>query len=134
MPRITDLDQLLSHLEPAVREGEFVYATFDTVPDDLVVEATVREDEGTTVVLRREVADAAGIGYEYVAGWVTLTVQSSLEAVGMTAAFATALGDAGLSCNVLAGFHHDHLLVPHDRVADAVEAIRDLSRRAARGR
>jgi hypothetical protein len=134
MPGITELAQLLSSLEPAVREGQFVYASFETVPDGLPVEATVREDEGTTVVLRREAADAAGIEYDYVAGWVTLTVQSSLEAVGMTAAFATALGEAGLSCNVLAGLHHDHLLVPYDRVAEAVEALHELSRRAARDR
>ena len=77
-------------------------------------------------MLRRQAADAAGLGYGYVAGWITLTVHSSLEAVGLTAAFATALGEAGINCNVLAGAFHDHLLVPVGDVARAVEVLRRL--------
>ena len=56
--------------------------------------------------------------------WLSLTVQSSLEAVGLTAAFSKVLGDAGIPCNVLAGYHHDHLLVPIDRVDDAIAVLR----------
>ena len=59
---------------------------------------------------------------------VTLRVHSALEAVGLTAAVATCLGAAGLSCNVVAGFHHDHLFVPHERGAECVELLRELSR------
>ena len=44
------------------------------------------------------------------------------EAVGLTAAFSHALGEAGISCNVTAGYHHDHLLVPSARADEAVEA------------
>ncbi len=64
------------------------------------------------MVLRQEDADAADLDYELVLSWITLNVHSSLEAVGSTAAFATALGEAGISCNVLAGYFHDHILVP----------------------
>jgi uncharacterized protein len=133
MAALTDLQQLLATMQPRAREGEFVYVV---VPDDagqdlageLGAEAMVREDEGMTLVVRREVADRAGLAYDFVGAWITLTVHSSLEAVGLTAAFATALTRAGISCNVVAGFHHDHLLVP---VADrdrAVRVLRDLSR------
>ncbi len=59
--------------------------------------------------------------------WITLTVHSSLEAVGLTAAVANTLASAGIACNVLAGFHHDHLLVPIDRVDDAMAALSRLS-------
>ncbi|MCC6519917.1 MAG: ACT domain-containing protein, partial [Tabrizicola sp.] len=59
---------------------------------------------------------------------ISLTVQSDLAAVGLTAAFATALGREGISCNVIAGVHHDHLFVQWDRREDALAALRELSR------
>jgi len=120
MAGTTDLAQLLRTLEPVLRDGEFVYATVVEVPAGLPVEATVREPEGLTIVVRRDAADIHGIRYDYVAAWITLTVHSSLEAVGLTAAFATALGREGISCNVLAGHHHDHILVA---TADAERAM-----------
>ncbi|WP_367890127.1 ACT domain-containing protein [Rhodobacter calidifons] len=54
-------------------------------------------------------------------------MQSDLAAVGLTAAFAGALGREGISCNVVAGYHHDHLFVPWDRRWDAMVALRALS-------
>ena len=128
MAGLTDLDELLRSMAPVVRDGEYVVVSLPEV-GDLPAEATVREDEGITVVLRRETADAAGLAYDLVAGWITLTVHSSLEAVGLTAAFATALTEAGISCNVLAGAFHDHLLVPVGDVARAVEVLRRLGDR-----
>ena len=127
MAGMTDLTQLLRSLEPVLRSGEFVYATVLDLPAGLPVEATVREPEGLTVVLRRDVADAHGIAYDYVAAWITLTVHSSLEAVGLTAAFATALAREGISCNVLAGHHHDHLLVASADTDRAVQVLRRLA-------
>jgi hypothetical protein len=128
-PVLTDLEAMLGSLEPTVREGVFVYAT---VADELVAglpcEATVREREGMTVVLRREDADTAGLAYDFVASWISLTVNSALNAVGLTAAFATALGAAGISCNVLAGAHHDHILVPLARTDDALRVLHELGR------
>ena len=56
---------------------------------------------------------------------------SALDAVGLTAAVSRALADAGLSCNVLAGLHHDHLLVPAGRAEEALAVLRELSRAAA---
>ena len=128
MAGLTDLDELLRSMAPVVRNGEFVVVSLPEV-GDLPAEATIREDEGVTVVLRREAADAAGLGYDLVAGWISLTVHSSLEAVGLTAAFATALGEAGISCNVLAGAFHDHLLVPVGDVARAISVLRGLGER-----
>lgn len=93
------------------------------------IEAAVREAEGLTVVLRRGEADRLGLSYDFVAAWITLQIHSALEAVGLTAAVSAALTHAGISCNVLAGFHHDHLLVP---VADADRALNVL-RLLARG-
>ena len=127
MAGMTGLTQLLRSLEPVLRSGEFVYATVLDLPAGLPVEATVREPEGLTVVLRRDVADAHGFAYDYVASWITLSVHSSLEAVGLTAAFATALAREGISCNVLAGHHHDHLLVASADADRAVQVLRRLA-------
>jgi hypothetical protein len=90
--------------------------------------ATVREDEGLTVVLSRPDADRLGLTYDFVAAWITLTVDSSLAAVGLTAAVSHVLTDAGISTNVIAGFTHDHLFVPVDRADDAMRALRGLAR------
>jgi uncharacterized protein len=54
-------------------------------------------------------------------------VHSDLAAVGLTAAFAGALASEGISCNVIAGFHHDHLFVPWERRADAMAALGRLA-------
>ena len=58
---------------------------------------------------------------------LSLTVHSDLAAVGLTAAFATALGAEGISCNVIAGYHHDHLFVQWDRRWEALAALRRLA-------
>ena len=88
---------------------------------------TTREDEGVTVVARREDAGAAGFGYDVTLAWITLAVRSSLEAAGLTAAFSAALGDAGISCNVLAGYYHDRLLVPVTHREAALAVLRELA-------
>lgn len=128
MSGVSDLDELIRSMKPTVRDGEFVVVSVD--PLRLVgmpAEAIIREDEGPTVVMRREDADAEGIPYDFVAAWITLTVHSDLAAVGLTVAFSTALAEAGISCNVLAGFHHDHLLVPSERRDDALAALAKLA-------
>ncbi|MFF1827871.1 N-acetyltransferase [Paenarthrobacter sp. NPDC058040] len=117
----TDLETLLESMHPIVRDGDYVYALWPHgKPLEGGVEAAVREAEGLTVVLRRDEADRLGLAYDFVAAWITLQIHSALEAVGLTAAVSAALTHAGISCNVLAGFHHDHLLVP---VGDADRAM-----------
>jgi len=121
----SDLTALLANMHPVVREGDYVYALWPHGrPLEGGVEAAVREAEGLTVVLRRDEAERLGLEYDFVAAWITLQVHSALEAVGLTAAVSSALGAAGISCNVLAGFHHDHLLVP---AGDSVHALEVLA-------
>ncbi|MFF8266971.1 ACT domain-containing protein [Streptomyces sp. NPDC016562] len=130
----SDLRTLLSGMRPELHEGVYVFCTVrgPTVPPGTAPVATILEPEGLTVVLRREDADAAGLAYDYTAGWITLRVHSALDAVGLTAAFATELGAHGLSCNVIAGYHHDHLFVAAERAAEAVAVLEDLAARSAR--
>ncbi|THA36180.1 ACT domain-containing protein [Streptomyces sp. A1277] len=120
---------LLSNLRPELHPGRYVYATATdgALPDAVAPIVTVRETEGLTLVLPEAQAAAAGLLHTYVAGWITLRVHSALEAVGLTAAVSLALTDAGISCNVVAGFHHDHLFVPYERAAEAVAVLERLA-------
>jgi hypothetical protein len=119
----------MSDLRPELNPGRYVFTTVaEGIPLGVAPVATVVEPEGLTLVLDQEDADAAGLAYDYVAGWITLRIDSTLEEVGLTAAFATALAEAGISCNVVAGFHHDHLFVPYERAAEAIGLLEQIER------
>jgi hypothetical protein len=124
-----DLGRLLAGLRPQRHPGRYVFAVVPgpVPPAGLRPVVTVAEDEGLTVVVPQEQADAAGLAYGYVAAWITLRVRSALDAVGLTAAVARALAGAGLSCNVVAGYHHDHVFVPYADAAAALRTLRALS-------
>ncbi|MFF7974228.1 ACT domain-containing protein [Streptomyces sp. NPDC007905] len=126
-----ELQKLLNGMRPELNPGRYVFTTVEgSVPSGVDPVVTVAEPEGLTVVARLEEADAAGMAYDYVAAWITLRVHSALEAVGLTAAVARELADAGLSCNVVAGFHHDHLFVPYVHAERAVAVLEGLSGRS----
>ena len=135
MPAIVKLDELLRSMEPVLNPGTYVFATLPagkSVPPSQVI-ASVREPEGMSVVLEQDVARHAGITPLFVCAWITLTVHSDLQAVGLTAAFASALGRAGISCNVVAGACHDHIFVPEQQ-ADAAMAVLGRLQQDAAGR
>src|SRR5699024_6244795 len=96
--------------------------------------ATVQEEEGTTLVLPRSEADAAELPYDYVAARITLRVHSTLDAVGLSAAVSTALAEAGLSCNIMAGYYHDHLFVPAEHAQRAMGVLHELAGISGQGR
>ena len=128
----TSLALLLRDMQPHLNPGEFVFCcvTNASLVQDATLLGSFQEQEGLTVILAREQADTLGLLYDYVAAWITLTVHSDLAAVGLTAAFATALGNAGISCNVIAGYHHDHLFVAHAEAERAVGVLQQLSEQA----
>ncbi len=126
----TNLKTLLQSLNPILQEGEYVFCSIENStnidPADLVM--TFRETEGTTIIIRKETADNLKLKYSFTAAWITLKVISSLEAVGLTAAFSTELSKEGISCNVVAGFYHDHIFVKLDEAEKAIEILQKLSR------
>lgn len=127
-----DLQRMLRTLETSVRPEPYTYVTVPAGhPALLLAHAMVAEDEGMTVVLPLAEAQEHRLEYTFIAAWITLEVHSSLEAVGLTAAVAHALAAEGISCNVLAGFYHDHLLVPYDRADEAIAALSRLRERAS---
>lgn len=118
---LTELAALLREMRPVLHDTPYdfrVAAAGAPPPADAF--ALIREPEGLTILTE----DAGG-------DWarISLSVHSSLSAVGLTAAFAQALADDGISCNTVAGFHHDHLFVPWHRRHDAMAALNRLSER-----
>jgi uncharacterized protein len=119
---------LLRHLEPRLHDGAYVFCALPPGAEIAALDtiALFREDEGITVIVGEAVAAAHGLTASFRAAWITLTVDSDLNDVGLTAAFAQVLADAGISCNVVAAIHHDHLFVPIEQGAAAIEALRRL--------
>jgi hypothetical protein len=128
----TSLTTLLRSMSPQLNAGEYVFCTLrdGQSPSGVDILGSFREQEGLTVIVERAQAEQAGFNFDYVAAWITLNVHSALEAVGLTAAFATALGKAGISCNVIAGYYHDHLFVGQADAERAMQVLRDLAANA----
>lgn len=125
-----NLAKLLAAMHPRLNAGEYVFCTTTNVSQiDLAnVLLIFKEEEGTTLILKKEVADKLLLDYTFVAAWITLTVHSALEAVGLTAAFSKALAAENISCNIVAGYFHDHLFVPAEDAAKAMVALNKFSK------
>ena len=80
-----------------------------------------------TVILPKLTAEEASLPYSTVCAWITLTIHSSLEAVGLTAAVSKALTEANISCNVVAAYYHDHIFVPIKDGTRALQILNDLT-------
>lgn len=124
----TDLNRILGHLTVTRRPGTFTFVTVDEAVSpaagiDAGIDAVIAEPEGTTVITTVEIARERGWDVDFEGAWLTLDVHSSLDLVGLTAAVSAAFAADGIPCNVVAGYYHDHLLVPVDRVDDAMRAI-----------
>lgn len=130
---ITALSELLRTMNPELHDGVYVFASLPrgSVLTGLDPLATFREKEGLSVILPESDALRASLPVLFRAAWISLTVHSDLQAVGLTAAVATALADRGISCNVVAGALHDHLFVPENRAQDALDCLQLLQRAAA---
>lgn len=128
---ITDLTTLLDKLEPITDKQDYVFCTMTDIPDSLNPLATFREGEGISLIFQKEEADALGLAYDGIFRKITLSVHSSLEAVGLTAAVSTALTNANISANVVAAYYHDHVFVPKDKAVEAMEILKGLSDKSA---
>jgi hypothetical protein len=111
----SDLGKLLEALEPVLHPQRyaFVAASDGNLPPDAF--ALIREAEGLALIR----PDPNG-------HWarISLGVHSSLEAVGLTAELSRRLTEASINANIIAGLNHDHLFVPWDRRAEAVDVLR----------
>jgi hypothetical protein len=127
----TNLAKLLASMSPELIDGEYVFCSFENARygehSNLEPIASFAEHEGMTLVIPKFKADEYAIAYEAAFKRITLKVHSSLEAVGLTAAFASKLTEHGISANVIAGYFHDHIFVQSEQAKKALAAIKELS-------
>lgn len=122
-PKVSVLEDMLAGMQPKLDERPFEF--LESTGDDQAIFALIHEDEGTTYVVASQ-----GPGKVGQFARITLAVFSDLEGVGLTAAVSRALADAGIACNVIAAFHHDHLFVTWERREEAMQILQSLSRKA----
>ncbi|PMO67048.1 transporter [Vibrio breoganii] len=131
MSGIKELDQLLKSMKPHLVDGEFVFCTVEGKLSDYVEldpVGTFIEPEGLTLVLERSVAEQHQLSFDGAFRMITLTVHSSLEAVGLTAAVSTKLAEKGISANVIAAYYHDHIFVQAAKAELALQALNEFSK------
>lgn len=130
MPGEMDLEKLLALLQPKLLPGHYVFCTVPNRShaelDRLRPLATYNEEEGLSLLLEQQVADAAGIEYSSVFRGITLSVHSSLDAVGFTAAVSIKLASTGISANVIAAHYHDHVFVPAEKAELALSVLTEF--------
>jgi uncharacterized protein len=124
-----DLEKLQQHLAPTLHPETFVYCCFPDfrLPPGLEPICTFRETEGLTAIVEQAAADRIEVPHVFKARLITLTVHSSLEAIGLLASVATSLATAGIPCNAVAAYHHDHLFVPNELAEQALSVLRGIA-------
>lgn len=130
MSGLQHLDAILASLDPVLDATCWTWCRLDAA--DLHAAsarafALIREEEGWCAVVPHD--HAPRLGHPADGRWARLTLQvhSSLHAIGLTAVFARALAQKEIPANVVAGLHHDHILVPWARRNDALTALRELA-------
>ena len=125
----SDLLTLIAQMSPSLDDQVWAFVSVSEVSSEYVAEhalATFRETEGTTLIVPWERAEEFDVCSEPMAR-ITLSIHSSLEAVGLTAAVSQALASEAISANVVAGFYHDHIFVPQTTGERAVACLTLLS-------
>jgi uncharacterized protein len=125
-----NLEQLLKSMQPVLQNGEYIFCSLDPQDDRCAAVKPIgsfQEREGLTLILSREEADAAGIPYTSTFARITLSVHSSLEAVGFLAKITSLLAQQGISVNPVSAYYHDHLFVPIARVNEAMQLLQTLA-------
>ena len=124
-----NLQQLLKSMKPKHNPGEYVFCKIESLEKLNLneIEMFFKEKEAITLILKKEIAESLHLEYSVGMSWITLTVHSSLEAVGLTAAFSKAFSENGISCNVVAAFYHDHIFVNKNDAEKAMKILNSFS-------
>lgn len=126
-----DIEKLRQQVAPVLHQDVFVYCTFPDrrMPASIEPICTFAEEEGLTAIISKSQAQQLELSSGPEWALITLTVHSSLEAVGLLAMVSRELAEHEIPCNVVSGYFHDHLFVPPSRAAEAMGALRALAMR-----
>ena len=126
----TDLSNILKGLKPKLHSDTCVFVTLNEPDQGLIGTAIayIREEEGVSIILEKSLAQSRSLAFEYESAWITLEIHSSLEGVGLTALFSQALASENISCNVVAGYYHDHIFVPVSLGKKAMRILENLGK------
>ncbi len=130
LPGETDLTVLLKSMAPELDAAEYVFCQLPGNGNRINATdawAVISEDEGKTLILKKETADKNRVPYEAVFKKITLKIHSSLDAVGLTAKVSAKLAELGISANVVAGYYHDHIFVQSVNAGRALAGLKELS-------
>lgn len=130
---ISDLDELLRSMSPRLNDGVYVFISVssDTDVASLKPIATFLEEDGLSIIVEESQIDGMGFDVLFRSAWITLTVNSDLNSVGLTSAVSTALAEREISCNVVAAANHDHLFVPVESAREVLDALTELQAKSS---
>jgi hypothetical protein len=127
----TSLQRLLATMRAKLSDRAFAFATAQSVqdvPSSVNAIGTFVEEEGVTIIAPVDEIEPTNLDLSAPWAMISLTVHSSLSAVGLTARIATALAKEGISANMIAGYYHDHIFVPWDKRDAAMLALDELGK------
>jgi len=125
-----NLEILLNNMRPVLNTGDYFFcnvSNFDKIDLKQII-GSFKEEEGITLIISKAYADRLGLNYSSIMSWITLQIHSSLEAVGLTAVFSSILSKNNISCNVIAGYYHDHIFVLKEDAKKAMEVLNDFNK------
>jgi len=120
---------ILKKLNPKLNDGEYVFCSVDNIEkiDYNKILGSFKEKEGISIIISKKEAVNLRLSFSFIAAWITLRIYSSLEDIGLTAAFSNALNKNGISCNVISGYYHDHIFVNINDKDKAMNILKNLS-------
>jgi hypothetical protein len=132
LPMINPISELVALFRASaakLNQGVYVYSIVPISTDLSRVNtiAIFNEIEGVTVIVSEFEAIKAKLPILFRVAWITLTKPYNPR----VAQLSQALRELGLSCNIVAAVYHNHLFVPVDVAAEAMERLRQAERMGA---
>ena len=111
-----------------LNKGEYVFCSIIDINKISInnIICSFKESEGYSIIISKEEAIKNNLPFYFVSAWITLEIDSTLDSVGLTSAFSKKLTKAGISCNVIAAYHHDHIFVPYFDKHKAMKILSDM--------
>ena len=111
-----------------LNRGEYVFCFIEDIDKISMnnIICSFKESEGYSIIISKEEAIKNNLPFYFVSAWITLEIDSTLDSVGLTSAFSKKLTKAGISCNVVAAYHHDHIFVPYLERLKAMKILSDM--------